>query len=433
MFFVLVFNLIGQTTIDTIKLPFAIAKEKELPEDDLKNKKEGTYVTGIPDISSDPVNGFGYGGEGSIYFNGKRSDPLFKYTPYRKKLDIAIFNTTKDQREILVRLDVPYIFNTKWRLRAEAGYEINPNQLYFGQDEKSLRGLSYINTIGTVNNNVRYNDYQKNFLVGTNTFYNTYRKEEVICNISAERSYFEGKIRLFVGYEFAHFNVSAFAGNSLLQTDFNSDKILGIGKGIVSGLRLGFVYDTRDLETDPSNGTYIEFDNEYSSKYTGATYNFNKTFVHFDYYKKLLPSKMKKLIFAGRYALAYTAGNAPFFEYQENTTGEGEIYGLGGSKTLRGYKQARFSGRVMNFTNFELRWRFVETKILKQHLAFSAVPFFDIGGVWDNFHNFFTKNNYRYAEGLGFRIAWNVNTILRFDYAISQEDNQFFFSFGHTF
>jgi len=41
--------------------------------------------------------------------------------------------------------------------------------------------------------------------------------------------------------------------------------------------------------------------------------------------------------------------------------------------------------------------------------------------------------NYRYAPGLGARIAWNVNTILRFDYAVSNEDAQFFFNIGHTF
>ena len=41
--------------------------------------------------------------------------------------------------------------------------------------------------------------------------------------------------------------------------------------------------------------------------------------------------------------------------------------------------------------------------------------------------------NYRFNEGLGIRIAWNVNSILRFDYAISKEDGQFFFSLGHAF
>jgi outer membrane protein assembly factor BamA len=87
----------------------------------------------------------------------------------------------------------------------------------------------------------------------------------------------------------------------------------------------------------------------------------------------------------------------------------------------------------MNFANLELRWRFAQTTFLKQHLAFSAVPFMDAGGVANNFQNITSINNYRISEGLGARIAWNVNTILRFDYAISKEDGQFFFNIGHTF
>ena len=77
----------------------------------------------------------------------------------------------------------------------------------------------------------------------------------------------------------------------------------------------------------------------------------------------------------------------------------------------------------MGFSNLELRWRFATTTVLNQHLAFSGVPFFDIGGVWNNLSEM-NANNMRYSPGLGFRIAWNVNTILRFDYAVSKEDNQ---------
>src|ERR1700744_5572941 len=71
---------------DSVKLPFAIAKEKRLPDDELAEKKEGMYVTGVPDLSSDPINGFGAGVEGSLFFNGKKKDPFFEYTPYRAEL-----------------------------------------------------------------------------------------------------------------------------------------------------------------------------------------------------------------------------------------------------------------------------------------------------------------------------------------------------------
>src|ERR1035437_4244819 len=102
-----------QTPSDTIKqLAFAIAKEKKLPDDELADKKEGVYVTGIPDISYDPVNGLGYGGEGFLFFTGKRSDPFFEYTPYRAQINLALFNTTNNEREIKIGWDIPYIFNT---------------------------------------------------------------------------------------------------------------------------------------------------------------------------------------------------------------------------------------------------------------------------------------------------------------------------------
>ncbi len=139
------------------------------------------------------------------------------------------------------------------------------------------------------------------------------------------------------------------------------------------------------------------------------------------------------MVLAARVGIGYTAGNAPFYEYQDQWSSEGSIEGLGGGTTLRGYKQSRFLGRVMQFNNFEIRYKFAQTTFLKQSLAFSAVPFFDVGAVWNDFNSMHNLNNYRYSEGLGLRIAWNVNTILRFDYAVSKEDGQFFFQIGHTF
>jgi hypothetical protein len=116
---------------------------KKLSDEDLKDKKEGIYLTGMPMFSSDPLNGFGYGGEGFLYFNGKRSDPFFAYVPYKAELSIELFNTSRNTRTLMVGLDMPYIFKTKWRLKAGAGYEGGPNFLYFGNTEETLKGLSY--------------------------------------------------------------------------------------------------------------------------------------------------------------------------------------------------------------------------------------------------------------------------------------------------
>ena len=423
---------------DTIKrkLPFAIANEKKLPAEELAEKKEGVYVTGVPDISSDPVNGVGYGGEGTVYFNGKRTDPFFEYTPYRGAITFALFNTTRNQRELKIGWDVPYVFDSKWRLRGEVAFEVNPNLLYFGIDENSLKNLNYYpagDSAQTEVKNASYTAYE-NSLVGANQFYNTYTKQEAILNLSAERSYLKGRLRLLIGYEIAWLKLTPFAGHSLLQDDFNKGLIRGLGRNTVSFIQSGLIYDTRDLETDPSNGVFAELTNELSLKSLGSQFNFNKTFGHYNFYKKLFPKYCKNFIFAGRIALGYTAGNSPFYEYQDQWTSEGSIEGLGGGQTMRGFKQSRFLSKVMQFSNVELRYRFAQFKFLKQGFALSAVPFFDAGGVWNSMDRVLTHlDNLRTSEGLGLRVAWNVNTILRFDYAISKEDHQFFFQLQHAF
>jgi hypothetical protein len=427
----------SQTPTDTLrKLPFAIAKEKKLPDDELADKKEGLYVTGIPDISSDPINGFGYGGEGSLFFNGKKSDPFFAYTPYRAELSVALFNTTRNAREAKLVLDVPYIFNTKWRLRTEAAYEINPNFLYFGNTEKSLDPLSYYpdnNPSNPLVNNVSYSRYEGS-LTGNRKEFNTYTKTEAVLNVSIERSFMEGKLRTLLGYEIAQIDITTpLNDSSSVHKDFIAGKIKGYGTNTISLLQLGLIYDTRDLETDPTRGVFAEFTHEISSKALASKYNFSKSFFHINGYCPLFPTVFKRMILCGSLGLGITQGNAPFFEYPDVWSSEGDIDGLGGGKTLRGFKQGRFAGPVMQFADIELRYKFAQLKFLKQNFAFSAVPFFDTGAIWDSPDRIGEWENLRYSEGLGLRIAWNVNTILRFDYAISKEDNQFFFQLGHTF
>ena len=428
-------GILQAQTRDTLRLPFAIAQEKRIPDEELANKKEGAYVTGAPDLSSDPLNGFGYGGEASLFVNGKRSDPFFAYTAYRMRFDLVLFNTTRNQRELMVKVDVPYILNTKWRLRLEGGYEANPNQLYFGNTENSLQPLSYYPANDSTRppvQNARYEDY-KNSLTGVNEFYNNYFKKEGVLNVSMERSLLEGKLRILLGYEVAYVNFGTFPGNSLLRNEFNVGQVTGLQKGTVELVQFGLIYDTRDLETDPSDGIFAELTNETSLMKLGSLYDFNKTFAHFNFYRKLFPRRIKRLVLAGRFALGYTALNSPFFEYQDEWSSEGSIEGLGGSNTLRGYKQSRFLARTMSFNNIEFRYRFAECDFLRQHFAFSGVPFVDAGGVWDEIPRISRFDNYRVSEGIGLRIAWNINTILRLDYAVSNEDRQFFFNLAHTF
>ena len=201
-----------------------------------------------------------------LFFNGKKNDPFFQYTPYRSKLDIALFYTTKQEREIKVMYDVPYILNSKWRLRMEAAYEVNPNLLYFGTDESSFHELQHPSTRKSYATFEAYDESLNQSRTGisdrgeqpivTDKFYNTYQKQEAIFNLSLEHSYFDSKVRLLAGYEMAWVIVTTFEnkqtdatdpngntistpnGLSKVKSDYNNQLITGYGANIVSQFQL---------------------------------------------------------------------------------------------------------------------------------------------------------------------------------------------------
>ncbi|PKP15667.1 MAG: hypothetical protein CVU07_09400, partial [Bacteroidetes bacterium HGW-Bacteroidetes-23] len=79
-------------------------KSKRMSDDDLSKKREGTFFTGLPDFSSDPVTAFGFGLRTNTYWNGNRENPLFPYTPYLAKLKANAAYYTSNARELALSL-----------------------------------------------------------------------------------------------------------------------------------------------------------------------------------------------------------------------------------------------------------------------------------------------------------------------------------------
>jgi len=64
-------------TIQTKKeLPFFIHPSKRIADDELIHKKEGYFVTGLPEIERNPINGLGIGGNFYLYNNKTKDDPI---------------------------------------------------------------------------------------------------------------------------------------------------------------------------------------------------------------------------------------------------------------------------------------------------------------------------------------------------------------------
>jgi hypothetical protein len=473
---------------DTAQLPFALADEKRLSDEDIANKKEGWYVTGLPEAGVDPIRGFGLGGNVFLYNNKDRSDPFFYYTPYRSRYLINVSAFQSGQVSGGLGGDFPFIFNSKWRFRFGFLFEQDPNAQYYGI---AAGDLSYRDKLtGRAVQNARFNDYYRNLAVlrpgrapfgpetgfqenpqrlYTDIHYNEFINEEYLATAAVERAFFEGRMRVMFGYELLWVNVKTYDGREVegaidpltgeeltaingktkltedferklfpgnRRGDWEARNINGYQGGRLGLVQTGIMWDTRDLEPDPSSGIFAEYAQEISAPYTGSEFNFTKHLVQFVFYQKVLPKYLSRTVFAGRFAVGGIRGsNIPFTEMfdQWSSKEEGGIHAIGGPWSLRGYKEARFIGNAIAFGNLELRSRFAQARFLKQHLAFSAVPFVDFGNVIDYGRLTDRLMEMRYSPGIGGRIAWNQATILRFDYAWSKEDSQFFFVFGHTF
>ena len=434
-------------------------KSKRMSDADLEKKKEGTFITGIPDFSSDPVTGFGFGARTNIYWNGNRDNPLFPYTPYLMKLTANAAYYTSNARELILKLDVPYYKGTRWRFKIDFKAQQNPANLYFGLTESTLGQLRLPSDENTTFSTYREFDRARKTLrpggVGeaefvTDALSNRFRETEYMLNLKADYALGKGKWRIMGGYEIQHLSYATFEGMeaeaidpitgqnttapngiSLLRRDFEDGLISGVDGGWVSIIQTALIFDTRDFEPDPTKGYYFEIANEYSSKYIGSQFDFDKLFIQGRAYQKIPVGK--RTVLAGRFGAGNIFGNnAPFFEFQDQWSPEGSINALGGRQSLRGYRANRFLTRSMWFTNVELRVRLAETKLGKQRFAFGVAPFFDAGTVRDRWQDL-NFNNIKYSYGGGLRIAWNQSTILSFDYGHSKEDRLFYFGIGQAF
>lgn len=434
-------------------------KSKRMSDDDLAKKREGTFFTGIPDFSSDPVTGFGFGVRTNTYWNGNRENPLFPYTPYLMKLTANAAYYTSNARELILKLDVPYYKGTRWRFKVDFKAQQNPANLYFGLTESTLGQLRLPSDENTNFSTYKEFDRARKTLrpggVGeadfvTDALSNRFRETEYMLNLKADYALGKGKWRIMGGYEIQHLSYSTFEGMnaeaidpitgqnttapngiSLLRRDFEDGLISGVDGGWVSIIQTALIFDTRDFEPDPTKGYYFEIANEYSSKYIGSQFDFDKLFIQGRAYQKIPVGK--RTVLAGRFGVGNIFGNnAPFFEFQDQWSPEGSINALGGRQSLRGYRANRFLARSMWFTNVELRVRLAETQIGKQRFAFAVAPFFDAGTVRDRWQDLNFKN-IKTSYGGGLRIAWNQSTVLSFDYGHSKEDRLFYFGIGQAF
>jgi hypothetical protein len=458
------------------RLPFFIDESKRMPSFELEEKKEGTFVTGLPRFEFDPIRGFGVGGNAFIFWNKTKEDPFFEYTPYRHRLNAELFVFENGRIRYALNYDAPYIFNTRWRLRADAVLWEDPNAQYWGIGRENIRPLTFRDKrSGALRTFGRVKDYEENLTLAEpgedGTYYTDFhfhhiQQREQLYNILGERVMMGGKLRLMFGYEmlftaFASYNgeraEEAFTLNGQEVEAINNPTLVDIQKeqgvwdrfnlaGFTSGrdryyftsmVAGALIYDTRDFEPDPSKGIFLQYSHEYSAPWLGSEFNFNKFMVQAQGFYTVAHWRSGKgrLTLAGLGAVGHIFGSRINFIEMWDLSSQAEAGGilvLGGGRSVRGYREARFLAPTVALVNLEARARFYDFRLLKQHFTVGVTPFYDFGSVWDRPGDMNFKR-WIGAPGVGGRINWNQSTVIRLDLARSTEGSQFFFGFGHIF
>jgi len=421
--------------------PEFMANKSPLPKLLLKDKRTNSYFTGFPVIGWDADVGFNYGGAVQWFDNGPKESPFFSYTPYRQRAAVTAAGSTRGSKRALIGYDRPYVADSPWRIRAAGAYDQNQLENYFGVGESTLGPLTYPGSPLAYDDFDEYNDaLERNVNGQTWERYNKYRKTQTGGLLTLERDFWGGWFRPQFGMQFSYIDVRDYTGDTIdgavmqptrLFTDQQAGNVIGFNGGWDNALKIGLTFDTRDFEPDPASGVMLQAVGRISSEIIGSSFDYQQLTFSGRAFHNLLGDR-GRLILAGRLTYVMQFGDVPFYSASVIPFTDGDVTGLGGFATLRGFSTDRFVADAAAYANGELRWSFADTVLWNQHLRFMLVPFVDTGRVFDSVDDT-TFKNWKVDGGVGLRLAWNLSTVVSFDYARSGEGNLFYMELGHQF
>lgn len=430
-------------TAATLGVPGWLAHKRSLTAEQLVKKPAGVYLTGFPIVNYDPDRGAGYGARLYVYDNGSRSDPLFKFSPYRHRVYFQFYQTSEGFKSHAIKWDAPYILGTPYRVRSALAYERDIFANYFGTGERTLgprRVGSRVFTSASA-----YERFIERIESGrTLARYDNVDVLRPRWNLHLERDVAGGLLRPLIGFQVAKVTVRDYSGSIVkvggekaiqaptrLQEDAAAGRVLGLTGGWDNTFKLGLAYDTRDYEPNPAAGQFHDFTYETARRWLGSAYDFDRANLTFRAYHALV-TDVTDLTLAGRVMYQVQTGDVPFYELSTLAFTQGDDLGLGGLRTIRGFSELRFIGPVAALANLEARWQIYEHVVWGQRFGYMLSPFVDTGRVFDRVGRT-TLADWETGYGAGARFIWNLATILAVDYGRSREGSGLYINFQLMF
>ncbi|MBO4557924.1 MAG: BamA/TamA family outer membrane protein [Bacteroidales bacterium] len=399
---------------------FALCTAAFAGEDD---KVEGWNIGILPCVSYNSDLGFQYGVCADIFNYGSI------YPEYRQRMYVEASRYTGGQTLLHGQFDSRYLI-PGIRTTFSASYQYDPMFLFYG-----LNGLE---------------PYDKSLDANKETRTARYAYQRSMVRILAD---FQGPILPhlnWVGglsywyYGIDDIKMDAYDAENTLYHQMRSAGVFRPREeygGHRVEVKAGLVYDTRDNESAPNSGLWMETyligsPDLYRLSpyyfYSGSNQDYLRLAAHLRHYISLWPDRM---VFA--YHLAYQgviAGEAPFYSMQNISTlflRQTCTDGLGGINTVRGLLAQRLVGDSYAWMNSELRIKLFDFKLIGQNWYLATNPLFDAGMVTrlykgEELSRFYGRSvsdlqaealKLHCSAGAGIKLVMNTNFIISAEWA----------------
>lgn len=354
-------------------------------------RPQGWEVAGVPALNFDADEGFGLGAAFELYNYGGL------VRPYRLTIQPTVLLTTEGRRDVTVFFDAPAMAR-RWRVTAFTGSEQQLAQPYYGVGNATA--------------------YDPNAERPPNPYFYRFGRERLRLTTDLQHRLGSSAARVLIGGGVTRstFDLTPHdSGTTLLATQL-SDKTPAPERG--NYLRVGILWDTRDQEIGPHQGTWAEALVQRVSAGLGATSDFTRWTTTVRQYVPVAG----RLTFAQRVIAQGIQGNAPFDELATIQSSYKQQEGLGGSGSIRGIPKDRYIGKSLLLSNSELRWRAADFSLLHRNSFLALSSFVDAGRVWsDQFVLRETFDDLHVGYGGGVRLGLGPSFIVSTDVGHSSE------------
>lgn len=374
-------------------------------------RKTGWSLGAVPALGYSSDTGFAYGALLQAYNYGDGD----LYPEYLMTIQPTWTSSTKGNHLFELFLDSKHLLPADIRITATGGYYLDHALPFYG-----FGGFEQLYVPGYADPD------HANF---TTEGYYGIKREMSRLNLDFQQAVLFDGFRWIAGFSVADITTATVDFDALgLESDETLfDKLVDSGEipageaegGLVSYVKGGLVYDTRDNEANPMSGSWIEAIFASTSLLPGNDFDYTQGSVTSRQYFTLIPKDMS---IATRISAQWTiSGHVPFFMQPFLQSSYVMQEGLGGAKTLRGILMNRIVGENLAYGNMELRWKLYRFSAGGNDFYMALNLFYDGGMILapadDAMHS---------AVGLGARLAMNENFIIAIDFgsALDEQDGE---------